>query len=71
MERADQSTRHDQRVELDLSNPADTRTDASEPCDTIARSEGARYRDEERAILVNLNFVARSLFLRVIFFVSF
>ena len=66
MEYADQSARHDQRVELDLSNPADAGTDASKSGDTRGRREAARNCDQERAVRVD----QRSL-LFLAFFVSF
>src|SRR5580658_4275229 len=50
MERANQSARHDQRFELDLSDSADAGADASKPGDTVARRKDARDRDQQRAI---------------------
>ena len=62
MERADQSARHDKRMELDLSNPADDGTDAAKSGDTSGCREVARDRDQEWEVLVNPVFFARTLF---------
>src|ERR1700735_1716454 len=50
MERANQSAWHDQRFELDLSNSADARADASEPRDTVAHRKDAGDRNQQRTI---------------------
>src|ERR1700733_12856195 len=50
MERANQSARHDQRFELDLSDSADAGAYASEPGDTVARRKDASDRNQQRTI---------------------
>src|SRR5580700_2900350 len=50
MERANQSARHDQRFELDLSDSADAGADASQPGNSIARRQDACDRNQQRAV---------------------
>src|SRR5271170_2633550 len=50
MERANQSARHDQRFELDLSDSVDAGADASKPGDSVTRRKDAGNRDQQRAV---------------------